>query len=340
MGFPKHIYRQANSILLERRHYAEEIGYRQKMEIYSAIPQLQSIEKQLSEIGRNLIASVAAKNGNAREIVEILKQKSLALQEQRSELLREAGVPEDYLQPQYSCKICCDSGYVNNQRCECFQKLLREIASQELGGTDLQKFTFDNFNLSFYNDEVPNKNGTTPRVYMESLKNFCENYSKNFIPENSTNLLFVGGTGLGKTHMSLAIAREVIERGHGVIYASVQNLMAKLEDERFNNNFNFNNNSDEAELKYMSMVMSSDLLILDDLGTEFLTQFINSSIYNIVNTRIIRQKPTIISTNLTAEEIQKRYSDRLLSRLFGNYKTCNFIGKDIRIINATQRVDK
>ena len=331
MGFPKHIYRKANSILNDRRHQAENEHLRHKEDLYAALPELRQIEQQLQEVGRHLIASVASDPQNARQLVEQLKNRSLALQQRRSDILREAGVPEDLLlQVPYHCKKCGDSGYVNNKRCDCLDKLLRELASQELGGTDLQNFSFHNFSLEYYS-ESPNENSVIPRQYMGSLRSFCYDYARRFDPAHSPSLLFIGGTGLGKTHLSLAIAREVIEGGHGVIYASVQNLMAKLEDERFSNSYNYVNPGEEQEQRYLSMVMDSDLLILDDLGTEFLNQFITSTIYNLVNTRLLRGKPTIISTNLLPAEMGKRYSDRLVSRLFGSYTTCNFMGKDIRL---------
>ena len=328
MGFPKHIYRKANSILADRRQKAEDLGEQQKEEIYAAIPELRQIEQQLAETGRGVIAAVAARSGDVRQIVESLKQRSLTLQERRRRLLEEAGVPEDYLQPPYTCQKCHDQGYVNNHRCSCMEKLLRQLATQELGGAGLENFSFHNFSLEYYS-EVPNENGTIPRSYMANLKNYCQDYARCFDPKKSNSLLFVGGTGLGKTHLSLAIAREVIDKGYGVIYASVQNLMARLEEERFNSGYV--STDEEAELRYLSMVMETDLLILDDLGTEYLNQFISSTIYNLVNTRLLRNKATIISTNLLPGEIGKRYSDRLVSRLFGSYKTVNFIGKDIRI---------
>lgn len=324
MGFPKHIFRKANQILSQRRQEAEQLAVHQKQELYSAIPELRDIEKQLSDCGRGVIAAVAAQNGDARRIVELMKERSLALQARRSQILSDCGVPESCLQPSYHCPLCQDSGYVNNRRCGCMEQLLRKLASEELAGTGLGDFTFDNFSLELYGDP-------SVRESMSLIKHYCMEYARTFDPKCSGNLLFMGGTGLGKTHLSLAIAEAVIQKGHGVIYASMQNLMSRLEEERFQANSFAAYNQEEPEQRYLSMVLDCDLLILDDLGTEYLNQFVSSSIYNLLNTRLLQNKPTIISTNLLAAEIGKRYSDRLVSRLYGSYKALTFVGRDIRI---------
>lgn len=328
MGFPKHIYRKATSMLTERRQKAEQEALIRKRELYDAIPELADIERQLSDCGRGVIAAVAAKQGNARLLVEQMKERSLALQTQRKAILESAEISETYLQPQYRCPLCQDSGYVGTKRCQCMEKLLRQLASQELGGTTLEKFRFDNFSLAPYGSELTSK-GIPAQQQMGDILNYCRSYVRSFDPKSSPSLLFTGGTGLGKTHLSLAIAREVIDKGHGVIYASVQNLMARLEEERFNSGYSYGN--EEPEQRYLNMVLDCDLLILDDLGTEFLSQFVSSSVYNLINTRLLQNRPTIISTNLLPPELSKRYSDRLVSRLFGNYLLLNFVGKDVRL---------
>ncbi len=329
MGFPKHIYRQATAILSKRKQEAEFQAEEHKRELYSAVPELAEIERQLADCGRGLIAAVAARQGEARAMVEQLKYRSLALQEKRRQLLSDIGLDESLLTPRYHCTICNDSGFVGVKRCACMEQLLRELASLELGQTGLENFTFDSFSSDYYSD-IPGENGISPRQQMSDHKRFCENYARTFDPKNSVNLLFCGGTGLGKTHLSLAIAGQVIEKGHGVIYASTQNLMSRLEEEHYSRNYNTFSN-DEPEQPYLSMVLDCDLLILDDLGTEILNQFLISTLYNLVNSRMLKNKPTIISTNLIPSEIGKRYSPRLVSRLFGSYRTMNFVGKDIRI---------
>ncbi len=327
MGFPKHIYRQASSLLTDRRQKAEQEAILRKQELYAALPELRDIERQLSDCGRGVIAAVAARNGDARLLVEQMKERSLALQKRRSNILSDAGLNDTFLEPNYHCKLCNDSGYVGTRRCQCLEQLLRQFASQELGGTGLENFRFENFSLAYYGQELT-PDGGSAQQQMAGIFTYCQGYARDFDPKHSPSLLFTGGTGLGKTHLSLAIAREVINKGHGVIYASVQNLMARLEEERFQSGGYY---GEEAEQRYMDMVLECDLLILDDLGTEFLNQFVSSSIYNLINTRLLQNRPTIISTNLLPPDMSKRYSDRLVSRLYGNYLRLNFVGKDVRL---------
>lgn len=326
MGFPKQIVRRANAILSQRRQEAERRGAQQKAELYTAIPRLGEIEQELSDCGRGVIAAVAAQSGNARAVVEQMKAKSLSLQAEREQLLREACVPPELLEPPYHCSLCHDQGYVGTHRCSCLEQLLRQLASQELGLSDSESYSFDNFSLDYYSPQ-PGENGQSPRSRMQNIKKACQDYASSFDPAQSPSLLFIGGTGLGKTHLSLAIGQQVIQGGHGVLYASVQNLAAKLEEERFSSS----RWEEDSEPRSLSMVLETDLLILDDLGTEFSSQFVTTSLYNIINTRLQNRKPMILSTNLLPEELTRRYTDRLVSRLFGSCRLYTFVGKDIRI---------
>lgn len=331
MGFPKPIYNKAHAILSSRRQRAREQGAAQKEAIYSAIPEIERIDRQLAQTGMATIAAVAARPDDLERVISELKAKNLSLQTRRDFLLESAGVPRSYLDPPYTCARCEDTGYVSNRRCTCLEKLLREIASKELGSMDASQFRFSNFSLDFYSTTPLPTTGIVPQEQMASIKNYCIEYAKSFCPQTSESLLFMGGTGLGKTHLSLAIAGQVIDSGCGVIYASMQNLLSRLESEHFSSSYSSEDSPDDQS--YRSMVMETDLLILDDLGTEFLNQFVVSSIYNLINTRLIQHKPTIISTNLLLPEISKRYSERLVSRLFGGYRRLAFVGKDIRIQN-------
>lgn len=330
MGFPKPIYNKAYSILATRRQNAKEKDAAQRDAIYTAIPEIAKIDRTLAQTGMATIAAVAARPDDLDRVISQAKAQNLSLQARKKFLLESFGVPEEYLKVPYTCPLCEDTGYIGNRRCKCLEKLLRQIASEELGSTDLENFRFSNFSLDFYS-KTPLPNGLTPLEHMAQVKNYCVEYAKTFDPRRSDSLLFMGGTGLGKTHLSLAIARQVIDSGHGVIYASMQNLLAHLESEHFTNSYN--SVEEETEQSYLSMVLDTDLLILDDLGTEFLNQFVVSTIYNLINTRLIQHKPTIISTNLLLPEIGKRYSERLVSRLFGGYRRLDFVGKDIRIQN-------
>ena len=293
----------------------------------------EQIDSQLRRIGMQTIQAVAGSPERLDTIIERLKQQSLGLQKQRDDLLEAAGLLEIYRDDGHVCKRCEDTGYIGSTKCECFQKLLREAAFDALGASHPQDCRFSNFSLDYYSPQ-PLANGVVPRQRMAQVKNFCSDYARDFFVErhsfskaqSSPSLLFLGNTGLGKTHLSLAIAGQVINKGYGVIYGSAQNLLAKLEKEKFS----FNNTEDQPQ-SYLSLVLECDLLILDDLGTEFLSQFVTAMLYNIINTRLLEGRPTIISTNLSFQEISKRYTDRLTSRLFGGYMHFEFLGRDIRI---------
>ncbi|MBQ6570049.1 MAG: ATP-binding protein, partial [Clostridia bacterium] len=184
----------------------------------------------------------------------------------------------------------------------------------------LKLSSFDDIDINYY--PADGAGAISPRKRMESIIGFCKKYAEDF-SLSSQSLLFMGATGLGKTHLSLAIADVVTKKGFGVVYGSAQGFLNQLEQEHFGKN---NAQGDE----YRTMLLDCDLLILDDLGSEFSTSFTVSSIYDIINTRILSGKPTIISTNLTLAEIEDRYSERILSRLCGCYKVFKFDGSDIR----------
>lgn len=341
MGFPKEIYQTAAAVLSERRQRAKEATLQHREEIYKLLPQIESFDRQLSQIGMKTIQAVAGSPDKIEVILERLKEQSLGLQKQRDDMLTAAGLLEIYHDENYTCKKCKDTGYIGTEKCECFKKLLMQAAFDSLGAGRPQDCRFSNFSLDYYSNQ-PLANGVIPRERMAAVKNFCEDYARNFslkvknrkegelarTTAPSKSLLFMGNTGLGKTHLSLAIAGEVIAKGCGVIYGSAQNLLAKLEKEKFTSPYQ---NQDSDNQSYLSLVLECDLLILDDLGTEFLSQFVTSMIYNIINTRLLEGKPTIISTNLSFPEISKRYTDRLASRLFGGYTQFEFVGRDIRI---------
>ena len=211
--------------------------------------------------------------------------------------------------------------------CQCLKQLQRSLAYQALSADlPLEKSTFDTFSLEFYQDDP------RARRQMEAVLKLCQRYAERLRP-NSPSLLFKGKTGLGKTHLSLAIANKAIEKGMGVVYGSAQSFAVALEKERFDRADPDGPGDTNAQL------MGCDLLILDDLGTEFPSQYVNAALYNIVNTRMLAEKPTIISTNLSMKELEDRYSQRFASRIMGYYGTVEFLGSDVRVQLLKKRRD-
>lgn len=321
MGYSKSIYITAQSKLDSRRKKAVEELEIRRAKAYSAIPELVEIQSRIAACGAEVIGAFA-KGANGRAYVEELAKESLAAQKRRKELLAQAGLPENYLEAQYVCNICEDTGVTDEGICECQRKLLAETAKDEISKhAPLRASTFEKFSLEFY-PEAPDANGISPKKRMGEIAKFCKDYANDF-SLSSASLFMHGATGLGKTHLSLSIANVVTEKGMGVIYSSAPNLFGELEREHFSRQ-NPNERTFEREL------LETDLLIIDDLGVEFSTQFTVSCVYNIINSRILSGKPTIISTNLTPGELEDKYTQRITSRIIGSYISIKFIGRDIR----------
>ena len=227
----------------------------------------------------------------------------------------------------YNCNICKDNIIVNGKICNCFRNVIKEGWIESLDGDlPLNLFKFDNFDLKYYPDEIDEKLKCSPRVLVKKVFNFCFNYSKSF-SEKSKNLLFTGGTGLGKTHLASAIANEVAHKGFDVTYISFPKEIIE------NNKSIYENFSTQKKL-------NSDLLIIDDLGMEYSTSFTNSFLYNIVNTRVMKNLKTILVTNLSVKDIEKIYGSATVSRIIGDYLIMPFVGNDVRQQIREQKIKK
>ena len=319
MGYRPEIYRQAVETLQQRRLNAESTAQAHRLEAEQKIPALRALDDSIAQAGLSAAKAIGMKEDAEKYIAE-LAEKNLFAQQRRRELLQQAGYPEDYLSIRYDCPKCSDTGFDGGLRCGCFDTLLRELAYNELNSVvSLDSHTFDQFDLSFYSKHTDPKTGIVPFKRMQEIKQLCERYAQDF-HAHSASLFLYGETGLGKTHLSLAIAGQVIRKGFGVIYGSAQNLLDQIEREHFKSE---NDGATQS-------ILDCDLLIMDDLGAEFSTQFTVSAVYNIINTRLQTGKPVIISTNLTIKELEKRYTRRITSRIFGSYTTLAFFGTDIR----------
>ena len=320
MGYSKHIYEKAESIMSLRRQNAVQQADKKREEIYSKLPRVREIERELAQTGYRA-AKAVVKGEDTREQLLKLRDANLRLQGELQVLLVKNGYTTADLDEKYKCSICSDKGYLDGRMCSCMKLLLRDIAFSELNElSPLTPSSFSTFSLDYYSDE-PDENGNVPRKRMEKILNFCKDYAKDFTPQ-SKSIYMEGATGLGKTHLSLAIAGAVIEKGYGVIYCSLPDIVLKIEREHFSGDYNTGT---------LSHLESCDLLILDDLGTEYPTSFNKSCVYNLINKRLLLQKPTIINTNLTGKEIKSLYTDRLISRMLGEQVYIKFIGKDIRL---------
>ena len=321
MGYNQENFKRIRAEYETKALLAQRAADGRREEVHSQIPALRELDRHLSTFGLRIMKQ-AMEGGNTKEAVEQLRAENQSILAQRKQLLELHGYPEDYCKPHYECDLCCDSGYVGIRMCACMRRRLIEagMESSGLGGL-MRKQSFDNFSLDYY------KHNKQEYLRMEQNFNRVKAYAEGFeISEQNhpQSLLFLGGTGLGKTHLSTAIAKTVIERGYDVFYNSAVGMISDFECRRFGNTAAMGD-ADNTE-RYVSC----DLLILDDLGTEIVNQFTQSTLYYILNTRLNMSRPTVISTNLKAEDLVKTYNERITSRLIGEFDVIPFYGVDIR----------
>lgn len=318
MGYGKKIYGEAKAELERRKQAAESAAEQKLAEFYSRCPEARQVREAIAANAAGA-AKAVLRGGDVRTEMKKLQVRAKELNAEYDRLLQGAGLSRRDVSPQYACPSCKDTGFIDGRMCSCLKQLQRSIAYENLSmSVPLEKSTFAAFSLDYYKDDE--------RAFrqMENILRACKSYAEKF-RANSPSLLFKGGTGLGKTHLSLAIAGEVIEKGFGVIYGSAQTFAVALEKERFDRR-----EPDDLGDTH-SHLLSCDLLILDDLGTEFPSAYVNAALYNIINARMLAEKPTIISTNLSMKELEERYSERFASRITGYYGKLEFLGSDVRV---------
>jgi len=302
---------------MRRRAMAED--ERRRNTAYARVPELRAMDSRLVALMGEV---VSAAMGQGRPIEEI-KAESLDIQSRRAELLVENGWPMDWLDGAWSCPKCRDTGYVESRPCDCLLSLYEQERTKDLSALlKLGNESFETFDLTYYEDQIDPEIRVSPRKNMKTVFDFCRDYAYGF-SKNSQNLLFWGGTGLGKTFLSACIARVVSEKGFSVVYETVVEALAAFENQKFRGG------EGDADARVERM-LSCDLLILDDLGTEMITEFSKSAVYSIINSRLLSGKKTIISTNLSMDRIEMVYTAQIASRLAGEYQDLPFVGKDIR----------
>lgn len=325
MGYGKAVCDQAKEELDRRRQSAESAARENLEDFYQRCPQARRIKTELASNAAKA-AKVVINGGDVRTEMKKLQDRAAELNVEYDRLLRENGLSRQDVTPRYACEKCRDTGFSDGRMCGCLKQLRRSIAYQNLCmDVPLENCAFESFSLGYYKDD--------PRAYkqMENIYRSCREYAARF-RKNSPSLLFRGGTGLGKTHLSLAIARAAIEKGFGVVYGTAQSFAAAMEKERFERQ--------DPENLTDSQLLSCDLLILDDLGTEFPSQYGNAALYNLINARMLAEKPTIISTNLSMKELEQRYGERFASRIAGYYGKLEFLGSDVRVERRKRKLSE
>ena len=326
MIFTQELFDRAKEIVDNRRMTAEAQAAERMRAFEKEAPEYADLRFAMIDAVKKAVASVDLDPESAAKTVLEQKERNLRAQRDIRALLKAHGLPEDYLETRYTCNICEDTGYKDTALCDCMIKEIERLAFEEAGKKSPLRFcSFNDFKLDYYSDKKDPSCGCSPRERAAQLFALCRQYADEF-DVSSPNLLMSGETGLGKTHLSLAIAGEVIQKGYTVLYNSAQNIFSELQKEYFGKG--------ETRGQYEAMVLECDLLIIDDLGAEFSTQFTDAALYNIINTRMNTRLPTVISTNLDLRELEDRYKKRVSSRLIGEYLLLRFLGDDIRQIRA------
>lgn len=330
MGLNTSQYQSVMRIYEKKQSKSRAMLHARYEEVYKKSPELKALDESVSALsvnyGRQLL------NGN-EQAVDSLKKEMASLRKSRQELLVSCGFATDYLEPVYECADCQDTGYVGNQKCHCFKKAVCDILYEQSNLKEiLQRENFDTFQLDYYPlNYLEAKSGHTyqARAMMVETLAACKEFVRTF-RENRGNLFLYGDVGVGKTFLSNCIARDLIEEGFSVIYFSAPTLFNTLAQSTFDKN--------HPEAKDMQeYIYDCDLLIIDDLGTEFTNSFIVSKFFSCVNERLLNKRSTVISTNLSLDTLADLYTERAFSRITSNYTMLKLIGDDIRIKKKLRR---
>ena len=325
MGIKTDIYRSALRDYDSIKATSEAVRREMKNKIYSANPRLEEIDRETNSAGIEAAKKIIRNPGDKDKIKFELNEKLYELQTEKDMIYAELGITEEYFDIAYKCPKCKDTGMIGKEECQCFrQYLIQKAYGRSLLNELSDNESFDTFNLHFYSKSEKDRHGVTPYENMRLIYSICYKFAEKFGYEYK-NLLIMGKTGLGKTFLCNAISMKVLDSGYTVIYISAGRLFKTLQDEQFNRG------EEEEYSSFYEDVLNVDLLVIDDLGTEFSTTLVSSQIFNIVNERMVNQRPTIISTNLTPDRIKEQYSDRVLSRLTDEFEFLTLTGDDIRI---------
>ena len=321
------------SLLIEydkKRINAENIARKEKENLYAEFPELGEIDKKLSSLAFSSMIELT--KNNDKKIIDNLSSNIEALKKKKENILNSIGEKAKKIIPNYECKKCNDTGYIFSgnftEMCSCLKQRIYDVEYNKSNISNLEKQNFNNFNLNFYSDEINNQkynSDISPRENIKIIKNICNKFINNFDNPEQHNLLFTGNTGLGKTFLSSCIANELLKKDKTVLYQTSSVMLDTIISYRFG--------KPNVSKDIYDYLLNVDLLIIDDLGTEGINNMKLVELFNILNSRLLNpNKKTIISTNLSLQNLFNTYDERIVSRIIGNYDICYFFGEDIRFI--------
>ena len=323
MAYSEAVLQRAQTRLEQARQQHDEETRSRIAAIYAQQPRLKEIDTKLRQTAARVMAVSFRRGEDPSQAMEALRKENLALQQEREWILESNDIDPDDLDDAPICPNCGGRGYVGAVMCDCLRELCRQEQKKELSQIlGIGRESFERFQLDYYPAEYDPDLGASPRELMKRVYERAVRYAQTFTPA-AGSMLFMGATGLGKTFLSACIAKAVAERGFSVCYVSSETMFADFEQQKFRPR-----EGEDLTRKYLGC----DLLILDDLGTEMTTQFTIAALYQVVNTRLMENRATIVSTNLPVGDLDRRYSAQIASRLLGAYTMMKFCGNDIRLL--------
>ena len=333
MPYDANILRRASQRLEEESRRRRERTERLRMEAYEREPRLAQLDRRIQGTMASLVAAALRQGGDPVQAVRSVREENQDLQQERAVLLGAIGLPEDALDDKPACPLCRDTGWQGAKMCRCLKELCTQEQIKELSKLlDLGEQSFDTFCIDYYSQNIYPGQGISPRENMEQNFNVCWNYATKFGRVTIKNLFLSGAPGLGKTFLSACIARAVSENGFSVVYDTAVNIFRQFEAQKFLRDSPDGLDARDETRRYLRC----DLLILDDLGSELITQLTQSALYELINTRLVANKHTVISSNLSIGDASQRYAPQIVSRLDGEYHVLEFFGDDIRLLKKNR----
>lgn len=320
------LYRRALRTVAGRRQRAVTALRAARQQAEQAHPELRKLHEERMAAGIEA-ARLAASGAPPAEVDAALAKAAHADAATKALLAADPALAAQ-LTLAFTCPVCEDTGRANGAVCECVHELVRGMRRDAVNAASpLGLCSFETFSLEKYPDTPVPELGLTARAHMAQVLEYCRYYAAHFSPENSPSLYLFGGAGLGKTHLALSIANIVLEQGRDVVYVSAQNAFGAIERERFS----------DADGDTLAALQSAELLILDDLGTEYISPYVSSCLYGLINTRVCRRLPTVYTSNIVQDaDLQRRYTEKIVSRLLGSCETLCFCGEDVRLQSVGQ----
>lgn len=317
------IAHEYQKLLRQRENHEQDY----KTKLYNALPVVEQIDKEISLLSVRWAYKVVTDGITPEQALETVEKKRDELNAKRAEFIFKSGIAPFKPLP-YKCDICKDTGEIDGRRCQCYNEYLRRAmvdSAKEIShfSCDIEADTFQNFKFEYYDSAIIPSMGISPLENMKRIFSYCKKYCDTFC-ENSPNLFFTGASGVGKTYLTNCIANQLLSKGHTVVYQSAASMFRFLED------YKFDRSDRDENTEYYKSIYDCELLIIDDLGTEFPTSYTNSVFFDLINTRLLNNKKTIISTNTTVKDVEKKYTERISSRIIGEFRILTLIGSDIR----------